>query len=124
MVYFLSAYTYTLENRPGKSNGNADLLSRLPLPASEADNHPDVRLSDPTDIDVYLIGASGVQIEQLAANHDSQHQSGYLDPGFIFAVGERAEGCAVHYHREISSNLEGDPEGTCEKTVQNSITKS
>ena len=86
---FLSAYTYTLEYRPGKSNGNADLLSWLPLPASEADNHPDVRLSNPTDIDVCLIGASGVQIEQLAANHDSQHQSGYLDPGFIFAVGKR-----------------------------------
>ena len=87
---FLSAYTYTLEYKPGKSNGNADLLSRLPLPATEADNHPDVRLSDPTDIDVYLIGASGVQIEQLAAKHASnQHQSGNLDPGLIFAVGER-----------------------------------
>ena len=87
---FLSAYTYTLEHRPGKSNGNADLLSRLPLPATEADNHPDVRLSDPADIDVYLIGASGMKIEQLAANHaTNQHRSGNLDPGFIFAVGER-----------------------------------
>ena len=47
--YFLSAYSYTLEYRPGKVNGNADLLSRLPLPATEADHHPDVRLSDPTD---------------------------------------------------------------------------
>ena len=60
---FLSAYTYTLEYRPGKNNGNSDLLSRLPLPStdSEADNHPDVRLSDPEDINVYLIGASGLQ---------------------------------------------------------------
>ena len=58
---FLSAYTYTLEYlyRPGESNGNSDLLSRLP--ATEADNHPDVRLSDPKDIDVYLIRASGLQ---------------------------------------------------------------
>ena len=87
---FSSAYTYTLEYRPGKSKGNADLLSRLPLPATEADNHPNVRLSDPTDFDVDLIGASGVQIEQLAAKHESnQHRSGNLDPGFIFAVGEK-----------------------------------
>ena len=72
---YLSAYTYTLEYRPGKSNGNADLLSRLSLSVTEADNHPDVRLSDPADIDVYLIGASGVQIEQLAANHETnQHR--------------------------------------------------
>ena len=34
---FLSAYSYTLEYRPGKANGNADLISRLPLPATEAD---------------------------------------------------------------------------------------
>ena len=48
----LSAYTYTLQYRPGKSNGNSDLLSRLPLPATEADNHPDFRLSNPDDIGV------------------------------------------------------------------------
>ena len=58
---FLSACTYTLEYRPGKKNGNSDLLSRLPLPATEADNHPDVRLPDPEDIDMYLTGASGLQ---------------------------------------------------------------
>ena len=55
---FLSACTYTLECRPGKNNGNSDLLSRLPLPATEAENHPEFRLSDPDDIDVYLIGSS------------------------------------------------------------------
>ena len=49
---FLSAYTYTLEYRPGKNNGNADVLSRLPLPATKADSHPEFRLSDPTDVDV------------------------------------------------------------------------
>ena len=38
----LSAYTYTLEYGPGQSNDNADLLSRLPLPATKADNHPNV----------------------------------------------------------------------------------
>ena len=54
-------YKRQLEYRPGKNNGNLDLLSRLPLPVTEADNNPDVRLSDPEDVDVYLIGASGLQ---------------------------------------------------------------
>ena len=47
-------------------NGNADLMSRLPLPATEADNHPDIRLSGPAVIDAYMIGASGVQSQQQA----------------------------------------------------------
>ena len=87
---FLSAYTYTLEYRPGKTNGNADLMSRLPLPATEADNHPDLRLSDPADIDVYMIGASGVQSQQLAKplclSSDRLEES---DPEFVFTVRER-----------------------------------
>ena len=87
---FLSAYTYTLEYRPGKQNGNADLMSRLPLPATEADNHPDVRLSDPADIDVYLIGASRVWSAQLVESPGSD--SGEFktpDPELVFVVGER-----------------------------------
>ena len=50
-----------ISKKKRKKNGNSDLLSRLPLPATEADNHSDVRPSDPEDIDVYLIGASGLQ---------------------------------------------------------------
>ena len=46
----LSAYTYTLEYRPGKNDGNSDLLSRPLLHATEADNYPDYRLSDTEDI--------------------------------------------------------------------------
>ena len=34
---FLAAYNYTLEYRRGSANGNADFLSRLPLPATELD---------------------------------------------------------------------------------------
>lgn len=45
----LSAYTYTLKHGPGSANGNAGLMSRLPLPTA-----------DPSDLDVYMIGASGV----------------------------------------------------------------
>ena len=32
---FLTAFDYTLEYRKGSANGNADLLSRLPEPATE-----------------------------------------------------------------------------------------
>ena len=47
---FLAAYTYELKYRPGRENLNADLMSRLPLPATKADEAPDVRLTDPSDL--------------------------------------------------------------------------
>ena len=46
--------------RPGRLNGHADLMSRLPLPATEEETSADLRLSDTSDVDVYLAGASGV----------------------------------------------------------------
>lgn len=58
---FLSAYNYKLVYRPGRLNGNADLMSRLPLPATAEDTSANLRLSDPSDVDVYFVGASGVQ---------------------------------------------------------------
>ena len=86
---FLSAYTYTLEYRPGKINGNSDLLSRLPLPATEAGNHPDVRLSDPEDIDVYLIGASGLQSRLEEPLSSSSCRIEELNPELDFEWGEK-----------------------------------
>ena len=83
--YVFSACTYTLEYRPGKLNGNADLLSRLPSPATEADNHPNVRLSDPADIHVYLIGASGVYSAPLTEpSSSSLGELNELDSGFVY----------------------------------------
>lgn len=41
---FLAAYTYELKYRPGRENSNADLMSRLPLPVTKADEAPDIRL--------------------------------------------------------------------------------
>lgn len=35
------------------------MILRFPLPSTEADEAPDVRLTDPSDLDVYMIGASG-----------------------------------------------------------------
>ena len=47
--------------RPGKLNGNADPMSSVPLPATKDALSATLRLTDATDIDVYFIGASGVQ---------------------------------------------------------------
>ena len=56
---FLSAYTYKLVYRPGRLNGKADHMSRLPLPATKDALDAKLRLTDPTDTDIYFIGASG-----------------------------------------------------------------
>ena len=87
---FLRDFSHTLEYRPGKANGNANLMSRLPSPATEADNRPDVSLSDPPYIDVHLIGASGVHSLQLAKpTGPTLDGLEDLDPDLIFTVGER-----------------------------------
>ena len=57
---FLGTYNYKLVYRSGL-NGNADLLSCLSLPANDAATDADLRLTDPNDVAVYFIGASGVQ---------------------------------------------------------------
>ena len=36
-IEFLEAHSYTLEYRRGASNGNADMLSRLPIAPADAD---------------------------------------------------------------------------------------
>ena len=81
----LSAYTYKLVYRPGRMNGNADLMSRLPLPATKDALDAKLRLTDPTDIDVYFIGASGVQprLRGLA---------GTLLGGLAMQTGDHSEG--------------------------------
>lgn len=86
---FLSAYTYTLNYRPGKLNGNADLLSRLPLPATEQDASPDMRLTDPADVDVCMIGASGIMPARIEAGWGRLPNSKQSGTCGDFVVGER-----------------------------------
>ena len=50
---------------------NADVLSRLPLPATAEDLLPRYRLTDPSDLDVYFIGASGIHPSRLRTSSDS-----------------------------------------------------
>lgn len=66
-------HTYELKYRPGSMNNNADLMSRLPLPATAEDASPDIRLTDPSDLDVYMIGASGVLPARLGPTIGQPH---------------------------------------------------
>lgn len=88
---FLSAYTFELKYKPGRENLVADMLSRLPLPATKADEAPDVRLTDPSDLDVYMIGASGVQPSRLGPVFSGQEARSESTHREIFVVEEN--GC-------------------------------
>ena len=56
---FLWAYNFCLSYRRGQENANADFLSRLPLPPIAEDISGASALTDPDDLGVYLIRASG-----------------------------------------------------------------
>ena len=56
---FFSAYNCTLEYRKGTANGNADFLSRLPQPATDADRTERNRLTGPDTVGIYLIRPCG-----------------------------------------------------------------
>ena len=58
-IEFLSAYQYTLKHRSGAANGNADMLSRLPLPATDEDKTGFSRITSPDDVGVYVIASTG-----------------------------------------------------------------
>ena len=60
---FLTAYRYTLEYRKGSANGNADFLSRLPLPASENDRSGRSRLTPSEEERIYLIRSGGLLLD-------------------------------------------------------------
>eukprot|EP00752_Nemacystus_decipiens_P015617 g13940.t1 len=59
-VEFLTAYDNTLEYRKGSANGNADFLSRLPQPATEADRTGPGAINDPDTVGVYIIRSLGL----------------------------------------------------------------
>ena len=60
---FLTAYRYNLEYRKGSANGNADFLSRLPLPASEDDRSGRSRLTPFDEERIYLIRSGGFVLD-------------------------------------------------------------
>ena len=68
---FLNAYTFKLKHRSKNANANADVLSRLPLPATAEDLQPRYRLTDLSDLDVYFVGASGIHPSRLRTSSDS-----------------------------------------------------
>ena len=68
---FLNAYTFTLKHRSKNAKANADVLSRLPLPAIAEDLQPKFHLTDPSDLDVYFVGASETHPSRLRISSDS-----------------------------------------------------
>ena len=60
---FLTAYRYTLEYRKGSANGNADFLSRLPLPASEDNRSGRSRLTPSDEERIYLTRSGGLALD-------------------------------------------------------------
>lgn len=51
----LTTYSYTLHHRKGSTNGNTDMLSLFPPPATGVDRTGDSHISMHVDIGVYLI---------------------------------------------------------------------
>ena len=57
---FLTAYNYRTIHRKGAAHGNADMLSRLCQPATEADAQGSCSITNPEDYTVFFVGASGM----------------------------------------------------------------
>ena len=96
---FLSAYTYKLVYRPWRLNGNADLMSRLPLTATKDALDATLCLTDPTDIDVYFIGASGVQPRLRG-------RAGTFLGGMAMQTGDDSEGGEREHRRALPTTEE------------------
>ena len=59
-VEFLTAYNYRIIHKKGAAHGNADMLSRLCQPVTEADAQGSCSITNPKDHAVYFVGASGM----------------------------------------------------------------
>ena len=57
---FLTAYNYRIILRKDAAHGNADMLSRLCQPATQADAQGLCSITNPEDHAVYFVGASGM----------------------------------------------------------------
>ena len=60
-VKFLTVYNYRIIHRKGAAHGNADMLSRLCQPATEANAQGSCSITNPEDHAVYFVGASGMR---------------------------------------------------------------
>ena len=55
-----NCYNYRIIHRKGAAHGNADILSRLCQPATEADAQGSCSITNPEDHAVYFVGGSGM----------------------------------------------------------------
>ena len=67
---FLNAYNSTLKQRSKNANVNVDVLSRPPLPATAEGLQSRYRLTDPSGLAVYFVGARGIH-PRLRTSSDS-----------------------------------------------------
>ena len=67
---FLNAYNSTLKQRSKNANVDVDVLSRPALPATAEGLQPRYRLTDPSGLALYFVGASGVH-PRLRTSSDS-----------------------------------------------------
>ena len=56
----ITAYNYIIIYRKGVAHGNADMLSRICQPATEADAQGSCSITNPEDHAVFFVEASGV----------------------------------------------------------------
>ena len=66
-VESLTAYSYTLIYRNGSANGNADFLSRLPLPATERDRDGPSNLTPSDEERFFLMRSHGLPLGRPSA---------------------------------------------------------
>ena len=71
MVYFLNACTYMLKHRSENANANVDVLSCLPLLTTAEALRLRYRVTDPSDLDVYLEGTSEIHPSRLRTSSHS-----------------------------------------------------
>ena len=62
---FLTAYNYRIIHEKGAAHGNAEMLSRLCQPATQADYQGSCSITNPEDHAVFFVGASGVWLRSI-----------------------------------------------------------
>ena len=67
LIEFVTKYNKTIEYRNGSVNGNADFLSRPPLPATELDRSGSSSLTPSDEERVFLIRPHGLLLGEPSA---------------------------------------------------------
>ena len=82
-VEFLTAYNYRIIHRKGAAHGNADMLSRLCQPATQANAQGSCSITNPEGHAVYFVEASGMWPRSIPPSNSRlcELRVDYLIPG-------------------------------------------